>query len=60
MMNVNEQPMDQNDDLPNEANDDSGSDVQATPPQSEAALQVQPTMGRSANIGHNSANTTTK
>jgi hypothetical protein len=60
MMNVNEQPMDQDDDLTDDADDDSELDVEATPPQSEAASSVQPTVGRSANIGHNSTNTTGK
>jgi hypothetical protein len=57
MMNVNEQPLDQNDDLTDAADDDSELDVKATPQQGEAASPVQPTVGRSANIGHNSKDT---
>ena len=60
MMNVNEQPMDEDDDLISDADDDSELAAEAAPPQSEVALQAPQLPGRSANIGHNSTNTTVK
>lgn len=60
MMNVNEQPMDQDEELKDEADDDSELDAGSTPPQSASAPQIQPAVGRSANIGHNTLNPTAK
>jgi hypothetical protein len=60
IMNANEQPMDQDDDLISDADDDSELDAETTPPKSETVLQAPLSPGRSANIGHNSTNTTGK
>ncbi len=60
IMNANEQPMDQDDDLIGDADDDSELDDESTPPQSETIQQTPPLPGRSANIGHNSTNPTGK
>ena len=60
MMNVNERPVDEDDELISDAAEDSELADEAAPPQSEVALQAPSLPGRSANIGHNSANTTNK
>jgi len=61
MMNVNEHPMDEDDDLISDADDDAELADEAVPsPQSEVASQAPRMPGRSANIGHNSTNTTVK
>lgn len=60
MMNVNEKPMDEDDDQVSNAGDDAELDDEVVPTQSEGASQAPSLPGRSANIGHNSTNTTVK
>jgi hypothetical protein len=60
MMNVSERPVAEDDALISDAAEDSELTDEPAPPQSEVALQVPSLPGRSANIGHNSANPTDK
>jgi hypothetical protein len=65
MVNVNERPVDGNDNLSSDADDDSNLEdtesesesAAASAPQSGNALGPVPTVGRSANIGHNTTTT---